>query len=310
MHEATHRPSPRDECPIQHCHAHGEVVRVEEDVLVRADGSEMPVAYTAAPFVIRDGRGVRGGVRGHQRAPGPGAQIESDLEKLTPIKRIRNALDQGLPALLAADHRAGQRRERPARAAHPDAPSRGGPGALARVLPPGRRGVRLHRRDRPLGDRSLGRAGGPRPTRRVEHLGGLDRRPDEITETALVSDEAVGRRFVTALRELGCKVALDDFGTGYGGFTYLKQLPIDYLKVDIEFVRDLRQSGASRKVVEAIVNLARGFDLETVAECVEDEESLVLLRELGVDYAQGYHIGRPAELSLGDEDAATPTSTQ
>jgi EAL domain-containing protein (putative c-di-GMP-specific phosphodiesterase class I) len=118
----------------------------------------------------------------------------------------------------------------------------------------------------------------------------------EITETTLVSDQAAGRQFVTALHELGCKVALDDFGTGYGGFTYLKQLPIDYLKIDIEFVRDLVHSMASRKVVEAIVNLAHGFDLQTVAEGVEDEETLSLLRGLGVDFAQGFHLGRPAEL--------------
>jgi EAL domain-containing protein (putative c-di-GMP-specific phosphodiesterase class I) len=120
----------------------------------------------------------------------------------------------------------------------------------------------------------------------------------EITETTLVSDEAAGRQFVMGLHALGCKVALDDFGTGYGGFTYLKQLPIDYLKIDIEFVRDLSQSMASRKVVEAIVNLAHGFELQTVAEGVEDEETLTLLRTLGVDYAQGYHLGRPAELKL------------
>ena len=107
------------------------------------------------------------------------------------------------------------------------------------------------------------------------------------------------RAFVEGLHSLGCKVALDDFGTGYGGFTYLKQLPIDFLKIDIEFVRDLRSSSASRHVVEAIVNLAGGFALKTVGEGVEDQETLDLLRELGVDYAQGFHIGRPAPLETG-----------
>jgi hypothetical protein len=91
-------------------------------------------------------------------------------------------------------------------------------------------------------------------------------------------------------------MALDDFGTGYRGFTYLKQLPIDYLKIDIEFVRDLRENAASRNVVRGIVNLAQGFDLKTIGEGVEDQQTLDLLREFGVDYAQGYHIGRPAPL--------------
>jgi EAL domain-containing protein (putative c-di-GMP-specific phosphodiesterase class I) len=118
----------------------------------------------------------------------------------------------------------------------------------------------------------------------------------EITETALLQDEEVARNFVERLHAIGSKVALDDFGTGYGGFTYLKQLPVDYLKIDIEFVRDLARNTASRNVVEAIVNLARRFDLKTVAEGVEDAETLEMLAEAGVDYAQGYHIGRPAPL--------------
>ncbi len=118
----------------------------------------------------------------------------------------------------------------------------------------------------------------------------------EITETALVSDEEAGRNFVQRVHELGCKLALDDFGTGYGGFTYLKQLPVDYLKIDIEFVRDLCTSEASLHVVEAVVNLARGFGMHTVAEGVEDAETLSLLKTLGVNYAQGYYIARPGPL--------------
>jgi PAS domain S-box-containing protein len=121
----------------------------------------------------------------------------------------------------------------------------------------------------------------------------------EITETTLVSDEEAARAFVERMHALGCRIALDDFGTGYGTFTYLKQLPIDYLKIDIEFVRDLADEPASRNVVEAIVSLARSFGLSTVAEGVEDDATLELLRRLGVDYAQGYHIGRPMPLQRG-----------
>ena len=128
----------------------------------------------------------------------------------------------------------------------------------------------------------------------------------EITETTLISDEAAARAFVEGLHRLGCKIALDDFGTGYGGFTYLKQLPIDYLKIDIEFVRDVKYDPASRRVVEAVVSLARGFGLTTVGEGVEDEDTLELLRTLGVDRAQGFHIGRPAPL----EPAASLTGAR
>lgn len=119
----------------------------------------------------------------------------------------------------------------------------------------------------------------------------------EITETGLLRDEAAACAFIERVKRLGCRVALDDFGTGYGGFTYLKRLPVDYLKIDIDFVRDLPQNPASQHVVRAVVSLARGFGQKTVAEGVEDVETLELLCELGVDYGQGYGIGRPAPLA-------------
>lgn len=121
----------------------------------------------------------------------------------------------------------------------------------------------------------------------------------EVTETALVRDEAAACAFAERLHSLGCKLALDDFGTGYGAFTFLKRLPIDYLKIDVEFVGDLASNTASRHVVQAVVALARAFFLQTVGEGVEDAETLRLLEELGVDYAQGYHIARPGPLQEG-----------
>jgi EAL domain-containing protein (putative c-di-GMP-specific phosphodiesterase class I) len=120
----------------------------------------------------------------------------------------------------------------------------------------------------------------------------------EITETALVRDELAARAFAERLHSLGCKLALDDFGTGYGAFIFLKQLPINYLKIDVEFVSDLASNTASRRVVQAVVALARAFSLQTVGEGVEDSQTLTLLQELGVDYAQGYHIARPEPLDL------------
>jgi EAL domain-containing protein (putative c-di-GMP-specific phosphodiesterase class I) len=134
----------------------------------------------------------------------------------------------------------------------------------------------------------------------------------EITETAIIEDEETARTFCALLRQLGCKIALDDFGTGYAGLAYLKRLPVDYLKLDIEFVRDLATNSASSYVVQAVLSLARDFKLQTVAEGVEDERTLELLRELGVDFAQGFHIGHPAPFAEhpGDGGRAAPARSR
>lgn len=116
----------------------------------------------------------------------------------------------------------------------------------------------------------------------------------EITETAVVSDIVGATRFADRLEAAGCRFALDDFGTGYAALTYLKHLPLSYLKIDVDFVRDLLHNDRSRAVVSGVVALAGGFGLQTIAEGVEDEATLALLRELGVDLAQGFHLGRPA----------------
>jgi PAS domain S-box-containing protein len=118
----------------------------------------------------------------------------------------------------------------------------------------------------------------------------------EITETSLMRDMDKGRAFTEGVVDLGCSVALDDFGTGYGTFTHVKKLNVRYLKIDIEFVRGLVSSRENQAVVKAIVNLARGFGCETIAEGVESPEALTMLREFDVDYAQGYYLGRPAAI--------------
>jgi PAS domain S-box-containing protein len=118
----------------------------------------------------------------------------------------------------------------------------------------------------------------------------------ELTETALIHSEHAARRFVERLAELGCGFALDDFGTGYGGFMYLKQLPIDYLKIDMEFVHDLTVNKGSQRVVHAVIDLARGFGQKTIAEGIEDVETRDLLATMGVDFGQGYLFGRPAPI--------------
>jgi PAS domain S-box-containing protein len=116
----------------------------------------------------------------------------------------------------------------------------------------------------------------------------------EITETAAVEDLEAADALVKALVGLGCGVALDDFGTGYGSFTYLMRLRVTSLKIDMEFIRGLSEDPDDQRAVRAIVAVARNFGLSTVAEGVETETVLRILRELGVDQAQGFRIGRPS----------------
>jgi PAS domain S-box-containing protein len=119
----------------------------------------------------------------------------------------------------------------------------------------------------------------------------------EITETALVKDMVAARDFTDRIARLGCALALDDFGTGYGSFTYLKHLPVQYIKIDTDFIRELAHNRADRRIVQSIVGIAKGFGIETIAEGVEDQDTLRMLIEFGIDYAQGFHIDRPAPVT-------------
>ena len=131
----------------------------------------------------------------------------------------------------------------------------------------------------------------------------------EITETAVAENLNSARRFAERLREMGCSFALDDFGVGFGTFTYLKHLPVDYLKIDIEFVRDLLRDDTDRHVVSAIVAAAELFGMKTIAEGVEDQETQDILLGMGVDFAQGYWIGRPIPVAeLWDDSFTIETS--
>jgi diguanylate cyclase (GGDEF)-like protein/PAS domain S-box-containing protein len=132
----------------------------------------------------------------------------------------------------------------------------------------------------------------------------------EITETAVMQNMDRATRFVEQLVSLGCNFALDDFGTGFASFTYLKMLPVRYLKIDVDFVRDVARSKRDMFVVRAIVALAGDFGQQTIAEGVEDEATATVLRDLGVTYAQGFLYGRPRPLIGGTpsslSDAAPP----
>ena len=118
----------------------------------------------------------------------------------------------------------------------------------------------------------------------------------EIKETAAIADIDRARMFAEALARLGFRVALDDFGAGLGSFSSLRALPIDYLKIDGQFVGGLARNPVDHEIVKAIVALARAAGRRTVAEFVPDQETLELLAELGVDLAQGFHVGRPRPL--------------
>jgi EAL domain-containing protein (putative c-di-GMP-specific phosphodiesterase class I) len=116
----------------------------------------------------------------------------------------------------------------------------------------------------------------------------------EITETAAAIDLTEASHLGTRLAARGFRIALDDFGSGWGAFRYLKALPVRLIKIDCEFVRDLTSSPRAVELVGAIVTLARMLGHETVGEGVENEATFSLLRSLGVNYGQGYYLGRPA----------------
>lgn len=121
----------------------------------------------------------------------------------------------------------------------------------------------------------------------------------EITETAAISNLAQAASIIAELRELGCRFALDDFGAGMSSFPYLKSLPVDYLKIEGGFVRGIEPASLDHALVEAINGVAHRMGLRTIAEHVENVATLDLLRELGVDFAQGFALGEPVPMALG-----------
>ncbi len=118
----------------------------------------------------------------------------------------------------------------------------------------------------------------------------------EITETANVYDYDAASGFADRLTDFGCQVAIDDYGAGFGPFHYLKRIPFDLIKIDGSFVRDMPRSDADQLTVKAIVQIARGLGKTTIAEYVQDDQTTEMLREYGVDMAQGFHLGRPVGL--------------
>ncbi|MEP6641360.1 MAG: EAL domain-containing protein, partial [Gaiellales bacterium] len=306
-----------DDCPLTQVHSGGHPVHVDEDGFWRKDGTAMPVSYSSAPVMLRDGRGSVVAFRDITEQKARELQIRRELEALSWVGRIRDALDEHRYVLYAQPivsvatgetihHELLVRMVSPA--GEVIAPGAFLPVAEAHGL------IREidrevfemamvyaaagHRVGVNLSADSLSEPGLFRYVEEQLAITGVDPRliVFEVTETALIHNEGVAQVFIENVRRLDCGVALDDFGTGYGSFRYLKHLPVSLLKIDQEFVQDLdgEASEINRHVIAAIVTLARGMGQKTVAEGVETESTLQIIRELGVDYAQGYHFARPA----------------
>jgi PAS domain S-box-containing protein len=324
-HEAIHfqradgSPYAAEDCELDSARVEGKVVRTHEDAYTRKDGSIFPVSCSAAPLM--GGTSIHGAVmvfRDITEESEERQRRQRELDALTWVGRVRDALDEDRFVLYS----------------QPIVPLNGGEAGeelLLRMvdqkghtippksfLPVAEKYGLIAEIDRWVVHQAIGLAASGRrvdANLSAESMSNLDllslierelyeTQADpanvvlEITETALMEDLAAGEAFARGLTELGCRLALDDFGTGFGSFTYLKNMPITYIKIDIDFVRDIASNPANQHLVKATVGLAQDFGYETIAEGVEDGESLALLEEYGGDFAQGFHIGRPAPLDV------------
>ena len=321
MHEAIHfqhadgSPHPEEECELLKVRTERRAVQMMHETFTAKDGTIVPVSYSAAPLMR--GTSLDGVVvvfRDRTEEQAKEEQARSELDTLAWVGRIRDAFDQGRMVLYS----------------QPIVPLGGGRpseelllrmlGAGGEVILPGsflpvaeRYGL-IGEIDRWVIGQAARRAGsGSRVEANLSarSIGNFDLLPliehelqaagadpanhvFEITETALMDNAEAGEAFAQGLSKIGCPIALDDFGTGFGSFTYLKTLPITFLKIDVDFVRDLARSEANQHLVRAIVGLAGDFGYETIAEGVEDAEGLAMLKEFGVDFAQGIYLGAPA----------------
>jgi diguanylate cyclase (GGDEF)-like protein/PAS domain S-box-containing protein len=119
----------------------------------------------------------------------------------------------------------------------------------------------------------------------------------EVNETATIANMNHAVAFAVKLNELGCRLALDDFGAGFGSFYYLKYIPFDFVKIDGEFIRQLPSSPTDQLILDSIVQMSRGLGKRTIAEFAGDQATVEILRDRGVDFAQGFHVGRPLPVS-------------
>ena len=311
-------PLPEEECELLKVRTQARTVRMANEAFTRKDGSIFSVAYSAAPLV--SGRKVQGVVAVFRDVTEENTENSRGYREsaaLTWMGRIREAIDHDRLLLYS----------------QPILPLTGGDpseelllrmsGPRGEIIPPGgflpiaeKCGL-IGEIDHWVINRAIWLATSGRRLKvnlSAESISTMDLLPQierelgrtgcdpanivfEITETAMMRDIDAGQAFALRLVDMGCSIALDDFGTGFGSFTYLKRLPISYIKIDIEFVQDLVSNPANQHVVKAIVSLARAFGCQTIAEGVEDAETLAVVSEYGVDYAQGFLIGRPKPVS-------------
>jgi EAL domain-containing protein (putative c-di-GMP-specific phosphodiesterase class I) len=118
----------------------------------------------------------------------------------------------------------------------------------------------------------------------------------EITERVAISNLALAHKFIDTLKLQGCSFSLDDFGTGVSSFAYLKQLPVNYLKIDGSFVKDIATDDVGRAMVQSVHQVGQLMSVKIIAEYVENEQIIRILRDIGVEFGQGYGISRPIPL--------------
>ena len=324
MHDAIHfqhadgSSFPADTCDLLRAAVENRAIRVADDAFTGKDGSIVPVAYSSAPLITgSNGRGVVVVFHDTTEENAQRTRAQRELNALSWVGRIRDALDENRMVLYSQPiiplaTRANRNEELLIRMLGRDGEIIA-PGVFLTVaekygqieeidqwvitqaarLAAGGRRVHANLSADSIGSLDL-------PSRIESELSDAGADPAnvvfEITETALMGDMEAGEAFTRGITDIGCAVALDDFGTGYGSFTYLQKLHIAYIKIDIEFVRDLISNTTNQHLVKAIVNIAHGLGQQTIAEGVENSETLDLLREYGVDLAQGFYLGRPQPL--------------
>ena len=324
MHDAIHfqhadgSSFPADTCDLLRAAVENRAIRVADDAFTGKYGSIVPVAYSSAPLITgSNGRGVVVVFHDTTEENARRTRAQRELNALSWVGRIRDALDENRMVLYSQPiiplaTRANRNEELLIRMLGRDGEIIA-PGVFLTVaekygqieeidqwvitqaarLAAGGRRVHANLSADSIGSLDL-------PSRIESELSDAGADPAnvvfEITETALMGDMEAGEAFTRGITDIGCAVALDDFGTGYGSFTYLQKLHIAYIKIDIEFVRDLISNTTNQHLVKAIVNIAHGLGQQTIAEGVENSETLDLLREYGVDLAQGFYLGRPQPL--------------
>jgi PAS domain S-box-containing protein len=308
---------PIGECPLAQVRFARRSIHADEDIFWRKDGSALPVSYSSEPIDLPDGVGSVVTFHDITAVQAERDRLREQVGELAWFDETHRALGQdrlilyGQPIIEIATEEV-VKHELLLRMIHPSGEIVG-PGLF---LPAAEKFGLIHDIDRWVLSQAIEMAAKGRAVAlnlsassmgNVEILLHIERELDrtgasaefltfEVTETAMMKDLQDGRRFADRLVGLGCSFSLDDFGTGYGSLSYLRQLPIAYLKIDIAFVRDMRLSKPDQGLVQAIVQIAKSLDKITVAEGVEDEETFRLLRDIGVDLAQGFYLGRPAPL--------------